>query len=52
MTLVSNDPSWWPAINANLISSYFIGLWRVSPMTMLMTRLILAAVSQLPPVLW
>ncbi|KAG2337766.1 hypothetical protein BDR05DRAFT_969877 [Suillus weaverae] len=24
MTLVSNDPSWWPLINASLISSYFI----------------------------
>ncbi|KAG1771954.1 hypothetical protein EV702DRAFT_628496 [Suillus placidus] len=24
MTVVSNDPSWWPVINANLISSYFI----------------------------
>ncbi|KAG2362656.1 hypothetical protein BDR07DRAFT_1015069 [Suillus spraguei] len=24
MVLVSNDPSWWPAINASLISSYFI----------------------------
>ncbi|KAG1839451.1 hypothetical protein DFJ58DRAFT_106010 [Suillus subalutaceus] len=24
MTLVSNDPSWWSLINANLISSYFI----------------------------
>ncbi|KAG2133241.1 uncharacterized protein EDB93DRAFT_1308513 [Suillus bovinus] len=24
MTLVSNDPSWWPVINANLIGSYFI----------------------------
>ncbi|KAG1744128.1 uncharacterized protein EDB91DRAFT_211254 [Suillus paluster] len=23
MTLVSNDPSWWPLINANLIISYF-----------------------------
>ncbi|KAG1796252.1 uncharacterized protein HD556DRAFT_1360204, partial [Suillus plorans] len=23
MTLVSNDPSWWPFINASLISSYF-----------------------------
>ncbi|KAG1764292.1 hypothetical protein EV702DRAFT_110010 [Suillus placidus] len=23
MTLVSNDPSWWPIINANLIGSYF-----------------------------
>ncbi|KIK38940.1 hypothetical protein CY34DRAFT_363199 [Suillus luteus UH-Slu-Lm8-n1] len=24
MTLISNDPSWWPILNANLISSYFI----------------------------
>ncbi|KAG1743998.1 uncharacterized protein EDB91DRAFT_1273467 [Suillus paluster] len=24
MTLVSNDPSWWPLINGTLISSYFI----------------------------
>ncbi|KAG1766839.1 hypothetical protein EV702DRAFT_784574 [Suillus placidus] len=24
MTLVSNDPSWWPLINANIIGSYFI----------------------------
>jgi preprotein translocase subunit SecG len=24
MTLVSNDPSWWPLINANLIFSYFV----------------------------
>ncbi|KAG2138261.1 hypothetical protein BD769DRAFT_1663840 [Suillus cothurnatus] len=24
MTIVSNDPSWWPLINANLIASYFI----------------------------
>ncbi|KAG1775264.1 hypothetical protein EV702DRAFT_453665 [Suillus placidus] len=23
MTLVSNDPSWWPLINASLIASYF-----------------------------
>ncbi|KAG1766824.1 hypothetical protein EV702DRAFT_1271868 [Suillus placidus] len=23
MTLVSNDPSWWPLINANIIFSYF-----------------------------
>jgi hypothetical protein len=23
MTLVSNDPSWWPVINANFIGSYF-----------------------------
>ncbi|KAG0700265.1 hypothetical protein DFH29DRAFT_1080753 [Suillus ampliporus] len=24
MTLVSNDPSWWPFINSSLISSYFV----------------------------
>ncbi|KAG2107789.1 hypothetical protein BD769DRAFT_128579 [Suillus cothurnatus] len=24
MTLVSNDPSWWPFINASLIASYFV----------------------------
>jgi hypothetical protein len=24
MTLVSNNPSWWPLINANLVSSYFV----------------------------
>ncbi|KAG2133240.1 uncharacterized protein EDB93DRAFT_1107620 [Suillus bovinus] len=24
MTLVSNDPSWWPTINANISNSYFI----------------------------
>ncbi|KAG2133265.1 uncharacterized protein EDB93DRAFT_888545 [Suillus bovinus] len=24
MTVISNDPSWWPTINAYLISSYFI----------------------------
>ncbi|KAG2124110.1 hypothetical protein BD769DRAFT_888489 [Suillus cothurnatus] len=24
MTLVSNDPSWWPLINASLICSYFV----------------------------
>ncbi|KAG2337767.1 hypothetical protein BDR05DRAFT_969882 [Suillus weaverae] len=24
MTLVSNDPSWWPVINANFICSYFV----------------------------
>jgi len=24
MTLVSNDPSWWPVINADIISSYFV----------------------------
>ncbi|KAG2124153.1 hypothetical protein BD769DRAFT_1388950 [Suillus cothurnatus] len=32
MTIVSNDPSWWPLINASLIFSYFIGSWSVSHM--------------------
>ncbi|KAG2107795.1 hypothetical protein BD769DRAFT_1643113 [Suillus cothurnatus] len=32
MTLVSNDPSWWPVINASLIASYFTGSWSVSHM--------------------
>jgi hypothetical protein len=26
MTVVSNDPSWWPVINANIVVSYWIGL--------------------------
>ncbi|KIK45349.1 hypothetical protein CY34DRAFT_801707, partial [Suillus luteus UH-Slu-Lm8-n1] len=24
MTLVSNDPTWWPFINAGIIASYFL----------------------------
>jgi hypothetical protein len=32
MTIVSNDPSLWPVINANFISSYFVGSWSVSHM--------------------
>ncbi|KAG2355900.1 hypothetical protein BDR07DRAFT_1424908 [Suillus spraguei] len=24
MTIISNDPTWWPTINANILSSYFI----------------------------
>ncbi|KAG2155994.1 uncharacterized protein EDB93DRAFT_65869 [Suillus bovinus] len=24
MTIVSNDPTWWPTINANRVGSYFI----------------------------
>jgi hypothetical protein len=30
MTLVSNDPSWWPQIDLNLTSSYVTGSWRAS----------------------
>jgi hypothetical protein len=26
MTLVSNDPSWWPLIDSQLVYSYWIGL--------------------------
>ncbi|KAG2077035.1 hypothetical protein BDR04DRAFT_1089329 [Suillus decipiens] len=29
MPIVSDDPSWWPAIDASIVSSYFIGSWRV-----------------------
>ncbi|KAG2062113.1 hypothetical protein BDR06DRAFT_946230 [Suillus hirtellus] len=29
MPLVSDDPSWWPTINACIVSSYFVGSWRV-----------------------
>jgi hypothetical protein len=51
MTVVSNDPSWWPLINAGRIASYFAGSWRVSHMMTLMTQLTLAAVLQLLPLL-
>ncbi|KAG2124139.1 hypothetical protein BD769DRAFT_1388938 [Suillus cothurnatus] len=33
MTIVSDDPSWWPFINASLIGSYFVGSWSVSHTT-------------------
>ncbi|KAG2077037.1 hypothetical protein BDR04DRAFT_1089335 [Suillus decipiens] len=29
MSMVSDDPSWWPTIDASIVSSYFIGSWRV-----------------------
>jgi hypothetical protein len=32
MTLVSNDPSWWPLINASFVGSYFTGSFRASRM--------------------
>ncbi|KAG2141985.1 hypothetical protein BD769DRAFT_1424749 [Suillus cothurnatus] len=28
MTIISNDPSWWPIINAYRLSSNFAGSWR------------------------
>jgi hypothetical protein len=34
MPIISNDPSWWPLINATRIGSYFIGLWKFSRMMM------------------
>jgi hypothetical protein len=30
MTVLLNDPSRWPSINASPIASYFAGLWKVS----------------------
>ena len=29
MTIVSNDPIWWPIIDSHRSYSYFIGSWRV-----------------------
>jgi hypothetical protein len=49
MTLVSNDPGWWPTINSNRVASYFMGTWRLAQMIYL--DLTLAAVPQLPAVL-
>ncbi|KAG2368168.1 hypothetical protein BDR07DRAFT_1372229 [Suillus spraguei] len=31
MPIISDDPSWWPTINASITSSYFIGSWRWPP---------------------
>jgi hypothetical protein len=33
MTFISNDPSWWPYIDAQFFSSYWIGLSYQSVMT-------------------
>jgi hypothetical protein len=52
MTVVSNDPIWWPFINAGLIASYFVGSWGVCHMTTLMIQLTLVAVLQLLALLW
>ncbi|KAG0693769.1 hypothetical protein DFH29DRAFT_963108 [Suillus ampliporus] len=38
MTLISNDPSWWPSINADRIASYFAGLWCICWMMTAMCR--------------
>jgi hypothetical protein len=50
MTLVSNDPSWWPVINGSFIFSYFLGSWRIGRM---MNWFILTPIShlQLSPLL-
>lgn len=47
MTLVSDDPSWWPTINFVTIQSYFIGSWRANDITQSLT-----VFAQLHPVLW
>jgi len=31
MTVISNDPIWWPVINSYRIASYLQGSWRASP---------------------
>ncbi|KAG2133266.1 uncharacterized protein EDB93DRAFT_1331515 [Suillus bovinus] len=43
MTVVSNDPSYWPTIDSTIFYSYFVGPWRASHMMTVMTRLTLAA---------
>jgi hypothetical protein len=45
MTLVSNDPSWWPLINADFVASYVAGPWRARRMMTVMDRLTLSVVS-------
>lgn len=40
MPIISNDPSWWPLINATRIGSYFIGLWRASRTIMMVSDVV------------
>jgi hypothetical protein len=30
MTLISNDPSWWPSIEAYRVQSYFARSWSIA----------------------
>jgi len=52
MTIVSNDPTWWPTINSYRFSSYAIGSLRAVGCWSWCLDLTLTAVSQLPPLLW
>jgi hypothetical protein len=47
MTLVSNDPIWWPWISYFRVFSYFSGLWKASGLIHILTM-----VFQLYPSLW
>jgi len=49
MTIISNDPSWWPIINAYRLSSNFAGSWRAVGDWSLSLSLTLTVISQLPP---
>jgi len=51
MTIVSNDPTWWPAINSNRVFSYFLGSWRAVGCRSWCLNLTLTTVSQLAPLL-
>jgi hypothetical protein len=52
MTIVSNDPTWWPTINSYRFSSYAIGSLRAVGCWSWCLDLTLTAVSQLPPLSW
>jgi hypothetical protein len=51
MTLVSDDPSYWPVINSLRIGSYVIGSWRAVRVRRWRLNLTLIVVFQLPLVL-
>lgn len=38
MTYVSDDPLWWPAIDAFRLISYFVGSWRASWIMLVMSH--------------
>jgi hypothetical protein len=47
MTVVSNDPIWWPVISYIRVYSYFSGPWKASDLIHILTM-----VFQLYPSLW
>jgi hypothetical protein len=51
MTIVSNDPIWWPVIDKIRYNNYFIGSWRSSGTTLVMSHSIFDVVLQSHPAL-